>query len=1729
MLLKKSLFNTFMMTTMMIVVSACVPKATEKKAVCGVNEAFSTITRSCYSIEEARVKPVGTKSSDTLSEETPKTITLSYTDGNKDQAISCKVSAISSNVEAVSPLLLNGGLGNKGDEVYSILTYLANNIPVPDSAAAIVYRNNMLAALNTMKNSFSQTTVDTAMSTFLSQADAILTLAMNHPSDSVVQNYYTLSQTKLQEFAPFKTQVNNRCECSAGVCTTTISPKLHKSGSAGFSYTITDVDGESASKAVSLTIAAMSTASTHLKPTAKSSYVTGAESNTSTPAAIAFTIPAGGDINSTPTTNFRYYFNGTKNGSNQGVTAKGVVTNCMDLTGSTGLTDTTCTYTPTNGDQYTTSTPAAATVTIDDVVYTAQANGAYGNSISIQYFNLQDDNSLIDPYVTDASIFGLISTYQESFIRVNGNTISVFINYDITSSSKIVDLINNHPQANKMVVATGGSASTFPFPGAVTPSAINLVGGVDAYDNVPFKVNNLISDSSNTAGVQINITSTNDLPMVPKSYNSLFAQNEIFLEEEAGKVVTLSFTDVDSYASAVTINAVVDNTTPTCSTTMTPAGMLTLVAHSKFNVTIPAPAVATCNASGACTTTITVDALTDFSGAACLYYYVTDSSGAVSSYAQHVGISVTGINDKPLLSNTALASSSSLTAVVALADSAIDEDLANASVSYKNIYANASGDVYEAAQLLTVTAVSANTTLLPNVACKNYTPGTATPVGSVIPSATGVYYFDVTNQRCYVSTGSTLATDWKLYPSLTVYPADCNFTGTNYGQGSPVGVKTPSAAGVRYLDTTNNICYKAASTLSTSWAQDPAMTNYKIAYVPATDKSGTSLITVTVKDNGGTTNSGVDTAVDDFTLTVNWVDDPPVFRSFFTSIQTNEGGDVQSDGFTVDEDDGATTDEDAQSVRISSITTDNSSVLPTSAISIFYDLNDNGVEDAGEARAVGAMLEASAANDVSLHKIYLKLDPVDGVSGNANIALTITDGTTPVTKSFSFVVHPIAALHGGWDNISSVGLKTDKSGAPVAATEVQCNYNLSTDTQKCGTNASCTGTSSPHSTIIPTAANVIYWDSSNKKCYRSTSASEYSWVDLKTSCPITRQTGVCSGENCIRSTTPVGALIPTIVGQYVLDSVTNTCYVSTGNTANTEWQVYVPAKVTLAWKSFTVVGSGPESGVQIAGWNVYRREGGADYNFKGGHLKNTSSTTVFTIADPSVRTYTDTTAIAGKVYYYVVRPVENRRNFPTYTPEIYSEVRVLAAPVNYAFVHRWIVNQEICNGMNITTATSPRFVDTSNNFRCQYSGPGSTTISGTDYYDYGRDLLVDSQEAGCPYAPAPACTANGCVGIGTPTYDAGDATHPVPADGLYYDRGTGICYRNTGGTTWQTMQATAITADIASSVNSALNAPLVNVTQAKAVSICSTRPVPTGTGVTFTAANASLPNKKDYMGYASHKLNITDPEITEMEQGFSLNVTSRCNGSSASGLETAYTDSSIPSTSFIYSLPGTASSGIKSIYTGSIAWGSSKGTEACVSRFGIQDLYGNVAEWTTDQMNCASPYVCSAVAGSSYAGYDFDTGTAGTQAYGFDYASGPYNDADGSGDTTGTDAHLTQWTFADQLFNATKFSFPLALPINSDIEDHYATTPALDWILNIGPSSGITTNKLHEDGIIVNGSTGGTKSFAVGGSYLSGNMAGRYTSELILSTASRSDVGLRCIVPIQKADYPGDFKHTYPY
>ena len=112
-----------------------------------------------------------------------------------------------------------------------------------------------------------------------------------------------------------------------------------------------------------------------------------------------------------------------------------------------------------------------------------------------------------------------------------------------------------------------------------------------------------------------------------------------------------------------------------------------------------------------------------------------------------------------------------------------------------------------------------------------------------------------------------------------------------------------------------------------------------MTYTPAANTIGTSTFTVTVQDNGGTANGGVDTsAPQTFTITVNAVDDPPL---------------AVNDTATVTEDAPATTltvlindtDVDGGPMSIASVTQPTNGVVVNNGTDVSYAPNPDYCND----------------------------------------------------------------------------------------------------------------------------------------------------------------------------------------------------------------------------------------------------------------------------------------------------------------------------------------------------------------------------------------------------------------------------------------------------------------------------------------------------------------------------------------------------------------------------------------------------------------------------------------------------------------------------------------------------------------------------------------------------------------------------------------------------------------
>ena len=399
--------------------------------------------------------------------------------------------------------------------------------------------------------------------------------------------------------------------------------------------------------------------------------------------------------------------------------------------------------------------------------------------------------------------------------------------------------------------------------------------------------------------------------------------------------------------------------------------------------------------------------------------------------------------------------------------------------------------------------------------------------------------------------------------------------------------------------------------------------------------------------------------------------------------------------------------------------------------------------------------------------------------------------------------------------------------------------------------------------------------------------------------------------------------------------------------------------VDLQWTSWQLGGTGSGSGASNLGYNIYRRAYNEDWDFSS-PLNGT-----LLLPPTSSINYQDVTAKPNTVYYYRVYGVDSNFRIETYAGSSPArEVRVAVPDVNKALVHRWMVNKEICEGLGL-------FGDASNNFRCPYIGPGNTILdtvgvgtydsSDETYYDLGHDLIVDRYEAGCPFSDAAEAAGNcgpyGCIGVDNPkNLPANEAN---PADGLtFYDRSSGKCFRAENNA-WESYNLTAWNNTSRKPKLDSFKPdlpPISHMDQSNAYEYCNSRDPLRVKGVhnkegSTGNSRSVIPTRKEQIAMSqwSKLLKAAPPAtVTALETGLNLSSgTSECNSLDAGTLKDTYSDDIYPTSGLYYSLPGTKSSNIRSVVTGSEL------TASCQSRYGIQDLVGNMNEWASDQWDCS--------------------------------------------------------------------------------------------------------------------------------------------------------------------------------
>ena len=646
------------------------------------------------------------------------------------------------------------------------------------------------------------------------------------------------------------------------------------------------------------------------------------------------------------------------------------------------------------------------------------------------------------------------------------------------------------------------------------------------------------------------------------------------------------------------------------------------------------------------------------------------------------------------------------------------------------------------------------------------------------------------------------------------------------------------------------------------------------------------------------------------------------------------------------------------------------------------------------------------------------------------------------------------------------------------------------------------------------------------------------WLSLD---PVNGETGVtCMGITL----TDAGASATTVYFKVTINPVSVTFnsweqIMAVGDKVDHTARTLDDGYIYFEWAPFTMSGS------TISGYNVYCSEDSALYTFDFTKPLNSttipnsiyefdSRTTAMDTTHPCLNTGTAGEFQRNKAFYFTVVALD-AAGVLTGADDSAATIRVIMPPNNMSLVHRYMANKEMCDLMEQTP-------DLSLGNACLYSGPGYVGISGTNYYDFyntgtskNYDLLVDTYEAGCPYSPASSgeCpeTGNGCIG----KLDPNTRYTATGANKIYYNRGNGLCYASTGaGTVWSSVAVLdgagtgAVSSLVSADYRSAKLPPLTQLTQTQAYNYCNDAaiddvPIKTDSAGTTLLLDPRLPDRKEFIAMSAWSPNLTDTEIDSIESGGSLDVNNYCNGQTNNGL--TYTSASVPTSSFWDTLPATSGWGEELVVTGSDA------TADCVSRYGIQDLVGNVAEYTVERIECTTGTgTCVYKIGVDgawgamidLANDDSDGLSTDTIKYYFgpalavDFGYGPYG-------TT----NITSWDWDDETYSANYMFIPYGLP--SRLSATYLTSA-------IGPANnGITGSQLHGDRIYIQANTlaaeNGANDFGAftnGGSYKSGSdNAGRWTLEvlpeefgadMLLTTTGAAtsvpNVGFRCLLRV---------------
>jgi len=270
-------------------------------------------------------------------------------------------------------------------------------------------------------------------------------------------------------------------------------------------------------------------------------------------------------------------------------------------------------------------------------------------------------------------------------------------------------------------------------------------------------------------------------------------------------------------------------------------------------------------------TTLTYTPNPNFWGVDSLTYTVSDGKSGLDTAT--VLVTLTSVNDAPT--------------VAAISDpAAIDEDAGQQSVDLTGIGTGAANE----SQALTIMATSDNPGLIPDSAVTYTSPAatgtlTYTPVADAYGTATITVTVKDDGGTANGGVDSVLTTFTVMVNAVNDAPtvtAISNPAAIDEDAGEQVinlsGIGTGAANEGQALTIT-------ATSDNPGLIPDPVLiytspqATGSLSYTTVPDSHGTAIITVKVKDDGGTANGGVDSVQTTFTITVNAVNDAPIIAA----------------------------------------------------------------------------------------------------------------------------------------------------------------------------------------------------------------------------------------------------------------------------------------------------------------------------------------------------------------------------------------------------------------------------------------------------------------------------------------------------------------------------------------------------------------------------------------------------------------------------------------------------------------------------------------------------------------------------------------------------------------------------------------------------------------------------------------------------------------------------------